>query len=109
MSNKKKNYRAMYNNQSAPSVDEIIETAVEELAETAVEESPAKIVFGCVTNCFKLNVRKNPSREADVVCIIEAGSDVEIDESGSTEDFYKIYTATGQEGYCMRRFIDINQ
>ena len=33
----------------------------------------------------------------------------EIDAGESTEDFYKIYTAIGAEGFCQKEFITIKQ
>ena len=68
-----------------------------------VVETPRKMarVFGCA----KLNVRKSPNPKADVVCEISCGVTVEIDEANSTSDFYKIYTASGIEGYCMKTYI----
>ena len=69
---------------------------------TVVEEK-----IGTVINCFRLNVRANPCANANVVCTIDSGSTVMIDESGTTENFYKVCTEVGVEGYCMKQFIDI--
>jgi len=40
-----------------------------------------------------------------VICTINCHAEVEIDELESTDDFYKICTASGVEGYCMKKFI----
>ena len=37
----------------------------------------------------------------------DTSSEVEIDLGNSTDDFYKICTASGAEGYCQKEFITI--
>jgi uncharacterized protein YgiM (DUF1202 family) len=62
---------------------------------------------GVVSNCLKLNVRCEASVDSDVVCEITASTELMIDETNSTKDFYKVYTAAGAEGFCMKKFITI--
>ena len=97
------------------------ETEVEE--ETVKEERPieGQIVipevepvvepeirkFGKINNCKKLNVRKLPSRDAEIVSELIEGSEVMIDENESTALFYKICTEHGIEGFCMKQFIKV--
>ena len=97
------------------------ETEVEE--ETVEEERPieGQIVmpevepvvepeirkFGKINNCKKLNVRKLPSRDAEIVSELIEGSEVMIDENESTALFYKICTEHGIEGFCMKQFIKV--
>lgn len=76
-----------------------VEEAVAEPEEKTVE------VHGKVVDCQKLNVRMEPYADAEIICTIDCGTEVVVDEQESTEDFYKIYTAAGIEGYCMKRFI----
>jgi len=66
-----------------------------------------EIKFGFVTNCKKLNVREKPTVESPVVCEIVYQTEVMIDEKESTEEFYKVYTVAGIEGFCMKKFIAI--
>ena len=54
-----------------------------------------KTKMGKVHNCELLNVRSGPSLDSESVYIIDAGSEVLIDEESSTESFYKIITASG--------------
>ena len=63
--------------------------------------------LGVVTECAKLNVRKEPSMDADVVTVLLIGAEVMVDKALSTEEFYKITTETGVEGYCKKDFIII--
>lgn len=77
--------------------------------EAIVEAKEPEIVqtrkIGRVFGCAKLNVRKAPKPKADIVCEINCHTEVEIDEDESTEDFYKIYTTSGIEGFCMKSYI----
>lgn len=74
--------------------------------ETVETVSLPKTVEGVVVNCLKLNVRVEPSKDAEVVCVLDAMSEVKIDVTKSTPDWFKITTAIGAEGYCMRKFVD---
>ena len=73
--------------------------------EPSVEPENRK--FGKVSNCKKLNIRKLPSRDAEIVSELIEGSEVMIDEKESTALFYKICTEHGIEGYCMKNFIKV--
>ena len=72
-----------------------------------VEPKPVvhKPVVGVVFNCSKLNVREKPEASADIVCVLDGGSEVEIDMSRSASDWYKVCTAAGVDGFCMRKFV----
>lgn len=87
-------------------VEETTEEAVEESIEETVEETPVSVT-GIVSGCNKLNVRKSPTPLAEVLCVIDKNSKVEIDEAASTTEFYKVCTASGVEGYCMKKFITV--
>lgn len=123
MSNKHRDYTKYAKTQDEPamaiidepSFEEVIEPAdtaevvepieaVEPVIETAIETTPAPKI-GRVFGCTSLNVRKAPKTNATVICTINCHAEVEIDELESTDDFYKICTASGIEGYCMKKFI----
>lgn len=123
MSNKHRDYTKYAKTQDepamavidAPSFEEVIEPVetaeVAEPIETAepaieptIETAPAPKI-GRVFGCTSLNVRKAPKTNAMVICTINCHAEVEIDELESTDDFYKICTASGIEGYCMKKFI----
>ena len=55
----------------------------------------------------KLNVRKQPSKDSEVLEIITKNSEVEFIGEETHEVFYKIRTKSGTEGYCMKEFINI--
>lgn len=75
------------------------------IPEPVVEPENRK--FGKVSNCKKLNIRKLPSRDAEIVSELIEGSEVMIDEKESTALFYKICTEHGIEGFCMKQFIKV--
>lgn len=79
-------------------VDEMIEDAVNALNVTDI---------GIVINCVKLNVRKNADKDSEVLCVIEKDAEVIIDLENSTDEFYKVCTSSGVEGYCMIKYIEI--
>ena len=116
---KNKNYRN-YQNYSQNSSEEttsvvnepIMETAVEdETVETDVQEEViepvVETVTGIVTDCVKLRVRKQPNTSAEVIQELEVSSEVVIDKTKSTAEFYKVCTAAGLDGYCMKKFITL--
>lgn len=120
----KRNY-TQYSKQPAP-VEEIpveehaIEVKMEQVeapvveapvVEVPVTEAPAPqptTVTGVVANCTKLNVRAKATADAAVVCVINAGTEVTINIKKSKEEWFKVKTAAGVEGYCMRKFVNAN-
>ena len=72
----------------------------------AVVEKEA-VMVGVVANCGILNVREKPAITTDVVGTIKRDTEVKIIESESTNEFYKIITSTGMEGFCMKEYITI--
>lgn len=107
-------------NAAPAEVEEVVEQKVNTAPEVEVEaQTPdpaavpmveeAKPIVGIVANCERLNVRKSPSPTAEIICVIECGAKLSIDEAESTETFYKICAEIGAEGYCMKRFIQIEE
>ncbi len=66
-----------------------------------------KIFIGLVANCKRLNIREGPTVDAPVTCEVACQTELMIEEADSTEDFYKVCTAAGIEGFCMKKFIAI--
>lgn len=77
----------------------------EEAIEIGPSIEPAEPKFGRVYNCEKLNVRQEPKATAPIVCELFRNAEVEIQEFGSTDDFYMVYTASGITGFCMKKYI----
>ncbi len=68
---------------------------------------PGEPLVGIVVDCNNLRVREQPDGDADVLGTIPANSEVLIDESDSTSDFYKVCAASGLEGFCMKKYIAV--
>lgn len=62
---------------------------------------------GVITDCQRVKVLETPNVDSDLVCTLPCLTEVMIDLAESTEDFYKIYTATSVEGYCMKKYIAV--
>lgn len=81
-----------------------VEPEVEETVEVTEEPTP---ITGVVANCVKLNVRVIPEQYGKIRCVLNESSKVQIDEKESTDEYYKVYTESGIEGYCKKEFITI--
>ena len=104
------NYSKMFGNknqQSSPSHEHEVN-----VDKPIVEEVKQEIVLvdGIVSNCELLNIRKDSSKDAEVLCTIGVNTMVKVDLTvdKEAEEFYKIVTPNGVEGYCMKKFITIN-
>lgn len=60
-----------------------------------------------IVNCLRLHVFSKPSVDSEIVCKLRYLTEVAIDKEGSTESFYKIYTAIGAEGFCVKDLVTI--
>lgn len=89
--------------------DTVIPENVTTVATSIAEPEISEPIEGFVSGCEKLNVREEPNKNADVVCVIEKNANVIIDVDDSTDSFYKVCTEAGAEGYCMKDFITITQ
>lgn len=72
-----------------------------------LEEKEIKItepVYGTVCGCESLNIRKVPNGE--ILGTVTVGTKLMI-ETDSNDDWCHIYTSEGIEGFCMRKFVNI--
>ena len=65
-------------------------------------------VIGKISGFEKLYVRKEASKDSEPVGIVTDKDDLSIDVSRSTDDFYKVITSNGLEGYCVKEFVKID-
>lgn len=85
----------------------VVDMTIETDVTPAIVEPPVEPIDGIVSGCKKLNIRKEPSRKGEVVCEVLEGTALMIDPSVSTDDWFRVYTETGVEGYCMKNFVTI--
>ena len=95
-------------------VDEPIVDAVEETTEVVeekIEESVEKVTVatGVVVKCSKLNIRKKSNVKADVACVVNAGAKLTVDLAKSNDEWLKVTTSDNVKGYCMKKFVSIDQ
>lgn len=96
------------NKEKKIAVEASSENSTEVKVETPVEEKAA-VYIGKVRDCDKLNVREEPTINAKVLCKLDKTSEVEIDKTNSTKEFYKIRTTSGVNGYCMKKYLSIKK
>lgn len=85
-------------------VEEVEFCGLEEVSEATPTE-----VIGMVTGCRQLNIRKEPRLDADVLCYVPVNSELAINTAESTDEWLRVFTATGVEGYCMSKYVFIKQ
>lgn len=67
---------------------------------------------GTVVGCVKLNVRKSPDTNAEVITVIPKGTVVLVYPDKHVKEFYEVSNDSGDaafHGYCMKQFISVNQ
>lgn len=75
-------------------------------------ELKAEVKTKGVVVAGKLNVRKEASKDADVLTIVSKGTGMGINLTKSTEDFYCVDVIVNSEmttGYCMKEFVKVNE
>ena len=65
-------------------------------------------VIGKISGFEKLYVRKEASKDSEPVGIVTNKDDLSIDVARSTDNFYKVITSNGLEGYCVKEFVKID-
>ena len=103
-----------YNNYSKPNKNNRQNPTIREPIDRNVsneEYIEPKFVEGVVTNCIALNIRKSPSKDADVIHVADAGCRVTIDLERSTDDWYRVVKIFDEEvyGFCMKDFVTLSR
>ena len=91
-------------------VEEVVEPT-EEVVDVAPEVTEVKktICTGVVFKCSHLNIRKKASANGEVVRLVDAGSKLTIDMDKSNDEWLKVTTADNVKGYCMKKYVNIDQ
>lgn len=98
-------------NYEEPILEDSVEIIEEQATETETEAEVTEVskMFGVVTDCLRLNIRREPNKDAEIVAIATCLDEVEVDPNASTDEWYAVCTAAGMEGFCMKKFIAIRQ
>ena len=91
-------------------VQETIEEVIEpEVIVPSIEDGVENNeVIGKISGFEKLYVRKEANKDSEPVGIVTSKDDLSIDITHSTDDFYKVITSNGLEGYCVKEFVKID-
>lgn len=91
--------------------DPVLDDSTEIAEDVGVEETEEVVedIIGVVTDCLKLNIRKEPNKDSEVVTIVACLDELKIDPDASTNDWYAVCTVAGIEGFCMKKFVAVRQ
>ena len=96
-------------NETVEQVEETInevEESTNEIEET--KEEVTEEVIGKIIEFEKLYIRKEANKYSEPVGIVTDKDYLSIDIMHSTDDFYKVITSNGLEGYCVKEFVKID-
>ena len=110
MSNKK---LYMGYDEETKSLADVTEEVEEEIAKVneskeATKETDSTVV-GYVSGCLKLNIREEGYLGANVVCVVPEKTALLIEVAESNDEWYKVYTETGMEGFCMKQYVTLSE
>lgn len=97
-------------NEAEETTEEVTEEVTEPVVivlniEDGVENNE---VIGKISGFTKLYVRKEANKDSEPVGIVTDKDNLLIDVDHSTDDFYKVITSNGLEGYCVKEFVKID-
>lgn len=98
MSKKYKYYSPIFENEARESQD----------TEAISRDSASKCV-GIVKDCARLNVRREPSMESEVLVTVASGDEIEVFKDKFDAEWYAVCTAAGVEGFCMRNYVNVSE
>lgn len=96
-------------NEVEESTNETEETTEPEVIVPSIENNVENNeVIGKISGFEKIYVRKEASKDSEPVGIVTDKDYLSIDVARSTDDFYKVITSNGLEGYCVKEFVKID-
>lgn len=98
-----KNYYSMYD-KGKPAVEK--EPVIEQ--ESVIQEDkPSAMKKAQVVDCGCLNIREMPDIRAKILSVVNAGTEIVVDEKSSDKNWCSVKLPNGQEGHAMRKFLKI--
>lgn len=83
------------------------ETEDVEVVETAITKTPEPtMVEGTVKDCYRLNVREEPSLKAGIKREIPVDTKLQVDVLGSTKTWFEVRLDDGTYGFVMADYVD---
>lgn len=87
---------------------DVEQTKVEQTVPEKKEDRTGSVERGIVVDCSKLNIRKEPKKDAHIVLIVDAGAELKVIDSDKHKgDWYKVITANKVHGFCMKKYVKI--
>lgn len=86
-----------------------VESVVLEPYTEKEENKPAVYTIakaGTVTNCHRLNIRKEPNKDSEILKVIFKGDDVEIVDESTPDGWLSVVLSDGTKGYTMKDYIN---
>ena len=93
----------MATKKTKPIIEEVKEEIVAPVEEAKVEETNTKKFVVVTTD--RLNVRKGPSKDTEVLNIVSKDEKLLINDPKLVKGFYSITTSSGIKGYVMKEFV----
>ncbi|MDE6019781.1 MAG: SH3 domain-containing protein [Ruminococcus sp.] len=89
--------------------DLVLDNSAEIKIDKQVEEIDVSTneTIGVITDCLKLNVREKPDKNSEVVAIVNRLDKLNVYLDASTDEWYAVRTASGIEGFSMKKYISI--
>ena len=78
-----------------------------QIAEEEVSK-PKKPMIGTVMDCSSLNIRAKSNINSEIIATVKAGTELLIDKDKSVNEWYKVCTEAGIEGFCMKKNVSIH-
>ena len=91
-------------------IDEVAmeQPVIDEVESEVTEELKTDIFLdGIVHNCVKLNVRKNPSIDSDVITVLNEQDKIKVKDIDTLSDWYFIQLPNGKEGFSMKKYVAV--
>lgn len=105
MGNKNYQFFGKQNHKEESKIQKVIQDNLNENKEEVIIEEIKEHSKGHITGSPKVYLRSKPDKNSDPLTILDENDQVEITDKNASEDFYKVCTATGLEGYCMKKFV----
>lgn len=108
----KRNYTNYAKNYAEKSVtQEVVDTVVKTVEAEPVDTAPIvqTPLYGVVSGCNALNIRKEPEPNAEVLCVEAIKSILVVDLDNSTDEWYSVCTKDGIEGFCMKQYVTLGK
>nr|DAE44332.1 MAG TPA: SH3 domain protein [Caudoviricetes sp.] len=103
-----KNYYSMYDKEKKADEKPVKEEkATVDKAPSVHEEKRTAVKKAQVVDCVCLNIRAMPDMQAKILSVVNAGTEIVVDEKSSDKSWCSVTLPNGQEGHAMRKFLKI--